>query len=128
MEEVISQTSKAFLDFQETFLRSNVLDQVPELGDSFHSTAETIFSLTQAIAPDRGIDNNSLVLCPLQIQDGDADQKRIKRLATEEQHPSAHHLLEKKARKGKTVRRNARGQKASDREGVSTILRDLLYS
>jgi hypothetical protein len=59
MEEAISQSTKAFHDFQEIFLKSNVLDQAPELRDSLHSTAETIVSLTQAIALVQDIDSNN---------------------------------------------------------------------
>jgi hypothetical protein len=99
MEEAISQTSKAFHHFQEMFLKSNILDHAPELGDTLHSTAKTILFLTQAIAPNQDIDNNNPALSPLKIQDSKADQEifkrfkrferfeRFERLAAEEQRP-----------------------------------------
>jgi hypothetical protein len=43
--------------------------------------------LTQTITPNQEIDSNNPVLSPLKIQNGEADQERIERLAAEEQRP-----------------------------------------
>jgi hypothetical protein len=91
IEEAISQTSKAFHDFQEVFLKSNALDQAPELSHSFRSASEAILSLRQ------GIDNNNPVPSPLKIRDSDIDRKRIERSATEIQGHSA------SEKKGKSI-------------------------
>ncbi|KAH6676004.1 hypothetical protein B0J14DRAFT_376328 [Halenospora varia] len=87
MEEGISQTSKACLNFQEKVLASGVLDQAPELGHSLWSMVKTITSLTQPMVLDQDVDGNDAVLFPLQTQDPKADQERIESLAAEEQHP-----------------------------------------
>ncbi|CZR63629.1 uncharacterized protein PAC_13526 [Phialocephala subalpina] len=87
MEEGISQTSKACLNFQEKVLASGVLDQAPELSHSLWSMVKTITSLTQLIVLDQDVDGNDAVLFPLQTQDPKADQERIESLAAKEQHP-----------------------------------------
>jgi hypothetical protein len=57
MEKVISQTSKAFLEFQKKVLASGVLNQAPELSHSLQSTVDTL-SLAKAIAVDQDSDGD----------------------------------------------------------------------
>jgi hypothetical protein len=52
IEKAISQTSKAFIDFQERILASGVLNQAPELSHSLQSTVETL-SVATAIITNR---------------------------------------------------------------------------